>query len=110
MLPQTSPWARTVHSRQGRQSNMAEGPINPYVEVREGGYYIADSRIGLDVVVREFQDGKSPEAILQSYPSIGSLAKVYGSITFILEHPEAVNAYLNDRDRLWKELQQKHPI
>lgn len=36
---------------------------------------------------------------MDAYPSIGSLAKVYGTITFILEHPNEVEAYLLDQDR-----------
>jgi uncharacterized protein (DUF433 family) len=78
--------------------------------MREGGYYVTGTRIGLDVILHEFQAGKSAEAILQSYPSIGSLAKVYGAITFILEQPETVRDYLRDQERLWQELQQTHPL
>ena len=75
-------------------------PTNEYVEVRNGGYYVAGTRIGLDVVVYDFRRGRSAEAIFEAYPSIGSLAKVYGAITFILEHPDAVEAYLKDQDRI----------
>ena len=89
---------------------MAEMPTSQYVEIRNGGYYVHGTRIGLDVIVHQFQEGKSPEAILQEYPSIGSLTKVYGAITFILEHQDAVEAYLRDQDRLWEELKQTHPL
>jgi len=82
----------------------------PYLEDRDGGYYVVGTRVGLDVIVREFQSGQSPEAILQQYPSLGSLAKVYGVITFILERPEAVGAYLHDQNRVWDEIKQKHPL
>ena len=60
--------------------------------------------------MHDFRADKSPEAILGSYPSIGTLAKVYGAVTFILEHPEAVESYLRDQEALWKELRQKYPI
>ncbi|MBM3765004.1 MAG: DUF433 domain-containing protein [Acidobacteria bacterium] len=53
-------------------------PSNQYVEVRNGGYYIRDARIGLDVIYSEFHGGASPESILEAYPSIGSLAKMDG--------------------------------
>jgi uncharacterized protein (DUF433 family) len=89
---------------------MPEPFTSPYLEVREGGYYLSGTRIGLDIIVREFQAGKSPEAILQSYPAIGSLARVYGAITFILEQPTVVQAYLCDQERLWQELEQKQPL
>jgi uncharacterized protein (DUF433 family) len=89
---------------------MANLPTSEYIEIREGGYYLAGTRVGLDVLVHDFRAGKSPEAILGSYPSIGSLAKVYGAVTFILEHPEAVDSYLRDQEAIGNELRQKNPI
>jgi uncharacterized protein (DUF433 family) len=86
------------------------GSANQYVELRNGGYYVAGSRIGLDVVVRDFRNGRSAEAIFDAYPSIGSLAKVYGAITFVLEHPTEVDAYLKDQDRLFEEIKTKYPM
>jgi hypothetical protein len=59
---------------------------------------------GLDVLVYDFRRGRSAEAIFEAYSSIGSLAKVYGAITFILEHPDEVEAYLKDQDRILEEL------
>src|SRR5712671_5058008 len=85
-------------------------PTSEYVEVRNGGYYVAGSRIGLDVVVHDFRRGRSPEAIFEAYPSIGSLVKVYGAITFILEHPAEVEAYLKDQDRVFEDLKARYPM
>jgi uncharacterized protein (DUF433 family) len=85
-------------------------PTNEYVEVRNGGYYVAGTRIGLDVVVHEFRDGRSADAIFEAYPSIGSLARVYGTITFILEHPEDVEAYLAAQDRRYEDFKAQHPL
>jgi uncharacterized protein (DUF433 family) len=83
---------------------------NEYVEIRNGGYYVAGTRIGLDVVVYDFRRGRSAEAIFEAYPSIGSLAKVYGAITFILEHPDEVGAYLKDQDRIFERLKAHYPM
>jgi uncharacterized protein (DUF433 family) len=85
-------------------------PTNEYVEVRNGGYYVAGTRIGLDVVAHDFRRGRSPEAIFEAYPSLGSLARVYGAITFILEHPADVAAYLQDQVRLFEEIRQQYPM
>jgi uncharacterized protein (DUF433 family) len=85
-------------------------PTNEYVEVRNGGYYVAGSRIGLAVVFYDFQRGESPEAIFEAYPSIGRLGKVYGAIAFMLDHPAEVKAYLEDQERLYKEIQERFPI
>ena len=86
-------------------------PSDEYVEIREGShYYIPGTRIGLDVFVYAYRRGKTPEALLEAYPSIGSLAKVHGVIAFILEHPQAVESYLRDQDALWDEFRKEHPI
>jgi uncharacterized protein (DUF433 family) len=85
-------------------------PANEYVEVHNGGYYVAGTRIGLDVVTYDFRRGRSAEAIFEAYPSIGSLARVYGALTFILEHPAEVGAYLKDQDRVFEEIKAQHPI
>jgi uncharacterized protein (DUF433 family) len=38
--------------------------------MRNRGYYIAGTRIGLDVIVHDFRNGRTAEAILDAYPSI----------------------------------------
>jgi uncharacterized protein (DUF433 family) len=85
-------------------------PTNQYVEIRNGGYYVAGTRIGLDVLVHDFRNGRSAEAIFEAYPSIGSLTKVYGAITLILEHPAEIEAYLKDQDQRYEEVKQRHPL
>ena len=83
---------------------------NEYVEIRNGGYYVAGTRIGLDVLIYDFRRGRSAEGIFEAYPSIGSLAKVYGAITFILEHPDEVEVYLRDQCRILEELKARYPM
>ena len=78
--------------------------MHRYVEARDGGYYLAGTRVALDVIVHAFQDGESPEGILRSFPMAGPLVRIYGAITFYLENKEAVEAYLKDQERLWKEV------
>jgi uncharacterized protein (DUF433 family) len=75
-------------------------PSNLYVEIRNGGYYVAGTRIGLDVIAYGFRNGRSPEDLFERFPSVGSLVKVYGAITFILEHPVEMDAYLKDQNRI----------
>jgi uncharacterized protein (DUF433 family) len=83
---------------------------NEYVEIRNGGYYLAGTRIGLDVVIHDFRNGRSAETIFDAYPSIGSLVRVYGAITFILEHPKEIEAYLNEQDRRYEEFKAANPL
>ena len=86
-------------------------PASQYLESRNGGYYVAGSRIGLDVVVYAFRRGKTAEDLFHAYPfTIGSLAKVYGVITYILEHPQEVEAYLQHEIRVFEEFQAANPL
>ena len=73
-------------------------------------YGVHGTRIGLDVVVYDFREGRLPEEILQSYPSIGSLAKLYGAITFVLEHPKEIDAHLAGQNRVFEEFKASHPL
>jgi uncharacterized protein (DUF433 family) len=85
-------------------------PTNQYIELRNGAYYVAGTRIGLDVITHEFRNGRSAEAIFEAYPALESLAKLYGTITFILEHPAEIDAYLKDQDRRYEEIKLQHPL
>lgn len=85
-------------------------PRNVYIEIRNGGYYVAGTRIGLDVVVYDFRNGRSAEAIFEAYPAIGSLAKVYGAITFVLEHPGEIDAYLEGQENRYDAFKALHPL
>jgi hypothetical protein len=71
---------------------------------------VAGTRIGLDVVVYDFRRGRPAEAIFEAYPSIGTLTKVYGAITFILEHLVEVEAYLKDQDRIFEQIKAQYPM
>ncbi|MFL6463075.1 MAG: DUF433 domain-containing protein [Bryobacteraceae bacterium] len=41
-----------------------------YVEQREGGYYVAGTRVALGSLVYVFRGGESPETIQQNFPSL----------------------------------------
>lgn len=69
-----------------------------YIEERNGGYYIAGTRISLDSVVYAFERGNSPEAIQESFPVL-KLAQVYGAIAFYLDHKAEVQRYLESEER-----------
>lgn len=66
-----------------------------YVEQRDGGYYVAGTRISLDSVVCSFKDGRSPEAIRQDLPLL-DLARIYGAIAFYLDHRAMIDRYLEE--------------
>jgi uncharacterized protein (DUF433 family) len=72
---------------------------NEYIEERNGGYYVAGTRISLDSIVYAFNRGESPEQILEGYPLLGSLGKVYGAVAFYLDHKADIDKYLDESAR-----------
>ncbi len=78
--------------------------MQDYVEQRDGGYYIAGTRIAVDSIILAFKRGESPETILQSFPLAGPLVRVYGVVIFYLENTQKMEAYLRDQERLWTEV------
>ena len=83
-----------------------------YIDQRDGGFYLAGTRVSLDSVVYAFLRGESAEGIAESFPSL-TLEQVYGGITFYLAHREKIDAYLRgaslDFDRLREESRRAHP-
>ena len=75
-----------------------EFPASPYVEERNGGLYVAGTRVSLDSVVIRFQEGASPERIVESFPTL-KLAQVYGAIAYYLENEQMVNEYIAEGQR-----------
>ena|ERR1700723_3429727 len=69
-----------------------------YVEHRDGGYWIAGSRVSLDSIVYGFLRGASPESISQSYPVL-NLEEIYGAIAYYLAHQDEMDSYLRKNDR-----------
>ena len=70
-----------------------------YIEQRDGGYYIAETRISLDSVVYAFNRGDSPDRILEEFPLLDKLARVYGAIAYYLDHKADVDRYLEETQR-----------
>lgn len=83
--------------------------MSNYVDERDGGYYVAGTRIGLSSIVHAFLAGESPDEILRAFPLAGPLVKIYGAITFYLENTEKVEEYLKETDRRWEALRREYP-
>ena len=73
-----------------------------YTKERNGGYYVAGTRISLDSVVCAFKRGDSPERILERYPLLGKPARVYGATAFYLDHQAEIDAYLEAGSVSWR--------
>jgi uncharacterized protein (DUF433 family) len=69
----------------------------PLFEDKDGTIRIVGSRIPLDTLVYEFNQGATAEQMQDSFPSL-SLRSIYGAIAFYLEHQAAVDEYLRHRE------------
>jgi len=70
-----------------------------YIEQRDGGYYIAGTRISLDSVVYAFNRGDSPERILEQFPLLDKLSRVFGAIAFYLDNNTEIDKHLAEKKR-----------
>ncbi|MBD2774220.1 DUF433 domain-containing protein [Iningainema tapete] len=78
----------------------------PFREDATGAIRVGNSRVLLELVIRAFQDGASPESIVQRYSSL-SLSDVYLSIGYYLRHRDTVESYLNQREQLSESVRQR---
>jgi uncharacterized protein (DUF433 family) len=73
-----------------------------YVEMRNGGYYVAGSRVSLDSVVYDFLEGLSPESIVEDFPTL-SLEQVFGALAYYLANREEIEKYLRANEQEFEE-------
>jgi uncharacterized protein (DUF433 family) len=76
-------------------------PASPYIEERNGGLYIAGTRVSLDSILINFREGASPEKIVQAFSTL-KLSQVYGAIAYYLENDETINDYLAEGERFFE--------
>lgn len=78
-----------------------------YVEERDGGYWIAGTRVSLDSIVVAFLQGLSPDAIaLEGFPIL-TLEQVYGALAFYLANREEIDRYLEKADQEFAALREE---
>ena len=70
-----------------------------YIEQRDGGYYVAGTRISLDSIVHAFNRGDSPERILEEFPLLDQLSRVYGAVAYYLDHKTDIDHHLEETER-----------
>ena len=76
-----------------------------YVEQRNSAYWVGETRISLDSVVRAFLEGISPEEIARNF-SLLTLEQVYGAIAFYLANQDLVDGYLREDELEFEQLSQ----
>ncbi len=79
----------------------------PPLRVDEGGVVrIGKSRVGLDLVVEQYENGMTPEDLVRAYDTL-DLADVHAIIAYYLRHRDEVRAYLKQRAEEAKALRSK---
>src|SRR5947209_10455269 len=68
----------------------------PLFEDGQGGLRVTGTCVLLERIVHAFEDGATPEGIVQSYDTL-QLADVYAVLTWYLGHKAEVERYLRDR-------------
>lgn len=80
----------------------------PLVLDAHGVYRVGGSRVTLDLVVRSFQRGATPEEIAEQFPSL-QLADVYQVLGYYLKHGSEFAEYFERRAREEREMLDAHP-
>ena len=72
-------------------------PEPPPLRVDEGGAVrVGKSRVSLDLVVEQYENGMTPEDLIRAYDTL-ELADVHAVIAYYLRHRDEVRAYLKRR-------------
>jgi uncharacterized protein (DUF433 family) len=103
---------RFAGGNQKLKCNTAYTGFMEYVEQRNGGYYVAGTRVSLDSVVYGFLRGESTEGIASDFEAL-TPEQIDGAIAFYLANREMVDAYLvrqkQDFERMRQEARAKDP-
>ena len=70
----------------------------PLRQEENGAIRVGKSRVLLELVIQAFQDGATPETIVQQYDTL-TLSDTYQTIGYYLSHKPIVEAYLRDREQ-----------
>ncbi|MFN8419014.1 MAG: DUF433 domain-containing protein [Anaerolineae bacterium] len=65
----------------------------------DGVIRVGKSRLTLDLVLDEFKNGASPEAIAWAYPAV-TLVEVYAAVTYYLQNQSEVEEYLRQSEEI----------
>lgn len=78
-----------------------------FTRTNAGVLRIENTRVSLDSVLIAFNQGATPEQIVQDYDSL-SLGQVYAVIGYYLRHRDEVDGYLAKRRRRHNELRSQY--
>lgn len=78
----------------------------PLREDADGALRVGNSRVLLELVIRAFEDGATPETIVLRYSTL-DLGDVYAVIGYYLRHRDELQTYLNLRERQGREIRER---
>jgi len=78
----------------------------PLNEDASGALRVGGSRVLLEIVVRAFRDGATPETIVQRYSTL-ELPDVYAVLAYYLRHSNEVEEYLAKREQKAEQVRQR---
>lgn len=82
-------------------------PVSPPLQTYEGKTLrIQGTRIPLERVIHEFEQGRSPEEIVCSFPSL-RLADVYAVIAYYLNNRGPIDDYLRQQELAADQIEQE---
>jgi uncharacterized protein (DUF433 family) len=64
----------------------------------QGAIRVGGTRVLLDLVIHEFQNGASPEEIVEAFDAL-ALPDVYAVLSHYLRNPSAIDEYLGRREK-----------
>ncbi len=89
---------REQSDREGSAGALPLHAEYPPLRVSEGGAVrVGKSRINLDLVVEQYENGMTPEDMVRAYDTL-ELADVHAAIGYYLRHRDEVRAYLKRRE------------
>src|SRR5882672_5506419 len=85
----------------------------PPLRVHQGGAVrVGNSRISLDLVLSQYENGMTPEDMVRAYDTL-EVADVHAVIAYYLRHRDEVRAYLKRREdeaaALRAKIETEHP-
>ena len=80
--------------------------VAPLRRDRSGALRVGSTRVLVELVLQAFQDGCTPEGIVQRYPTI-TLAEAYAVIAYYLGHRGDLDAYMAEREAEGDRVQQR---
>lgn len=73
---------------------------------KHGTVRVIGSRVTLDTIVAFFEQGESPEDIVDGFPTL-KLADVYAIVSYYLKNKNAVRVYLREREKKARAMRKK---